>query len=928
MRRASVWRGALVAGLLGFPGSAGAQCVDNVPHVTGTWRTLPYQMPLNPISATVMHTGEVLIVAGSENDADNHSHGAQSYRALMWDPTGSDASAMTAVNIGHDVFCSGTVQMPDGRAFIVGGTNDYTFTGSQRALIYDPVARSFVPSQAMADGRWYPTATTLGDGRVIAFSGLALNGSTNRTTQVYDLANAGPGWGSTLLAPFTPPLYPRIFLLPNGKLFYTGQGSGSRNTTGWIHDPVARTWTASAATMRERSYGNSVLLPLLPPSYVPKVMNLGGSSPATRTTEIIDLSAATPSWTAGPDMSTGRIHMNTVLLPNGSVLAAGGSVNSEAPDGPGKTADLYDPSTNTFGSAGTADYSRLYHSTAVLLPDATVASLGSNPGDRGKYLGAIEIYTPPYLYDANDHLVTTDRAAITAFDPVVVYGETFEVGYAGTYPIDAAVLVRPASTTHAFDMDQRLVGLCGPAPQPPCLGSAGTLTLTAPPSGNIAPPGYYMLFLIDSAGVPSRAEFIKLTPFASTPPSGSISSPASDVTINAGGAVFFHTTSTAAEYSWVFPGGTPTTSTSQTPGNVTYGAAGRYTASLTLIDGSGNSDPSPPIRNVRVLPQTGDFEIVVSPPFRTVAPGQSQSFLVTVTPLSGFTGSVSLTASSENGFPGGVSSGGFSPTTIAGGSGSSTLTMNTTTSAKPYAVSVTVKSVSGTLSHTASTTLLVSLYPPGGVQASAEDSEVSLSWLSSGGASGYRVRRSLVSGGPYETIACPAGLGYTDTGLENGTTYYYTITAVYTGGANAGGASAPSLEVAATPPCPAVASYPASIQASMTEAREAAWSWPSGSGVEAFDLVQGDLTTLRATAGDFTAALDAIPMSEEVCLADDTSALSLQDPHGAPAPGSGAFVVLRPVATSCPALGSYDSGGPAQAAGRDAGIGASLRNCS
>jgi hypothetical protein len=917
----------LLAGLLWLPERAGAQCPDNVPHVTGTWRTLPYQVPINPISATVLHTGEVLLVAGSENDAHNHQTGAQSYRALTWDPTGADASAMTVVNVGHDVFCSGTVQMPDGRAFIVGGTNSYSFTGSQRALIYDPGARRFVPSQSMADGRWYPTATTLGDGRIMAFSGLALDGSTNRTTQIFDLANSGPGWGTTLLEPFTPPLFPRIFLLPNGKLFYTGQGSGSRNTTGWIHDPVARTWTASATTTRERSYGNSVLLPLLPPSYTPKVMNLGGNSPATRTTEIINLSAATPSWIPGPDMSTARIHMNTVLLPDGSVLAEGGSVNSEAPDGPGKTADLYHPSTNSFTSGGTADYSRLYHSTAVLLPDATVASLGSNPGDRGKYLGAIEIYTPPYLYDVNDHLVTADRAVITAFDPVVRYGEMFDVGYAGTYPIDAVVLVRPSSTTHAFDMDQRLVGLCGPAPQPPCLGPGGTLTLTAPPNGNIAPPGYYMLFLIDSAGVPSRAEFIKLTPFASPPPDGTISSPASDVTINAGGSVFFQTTSTAAEYSWVFPGGTPTTSTSQTPGNVTFGAAGRYTVSLTLVDGSGNSDPSPPVRIVNVRPQTGDFDIAVYPAFRTVAPGQSQTFTVHVTPLTNFTGTVSLTASSENGFPSGVSSGGFSPATIGGGSGTSTLTMNTTTSAKPYAVSVTVKGVSGSLSHTASTTLLVNLYPPGGVQASAEDSEVSLSWQSSGGASSYRVGRSLVSGGPYDVIACPNGTAYTDTGLENGTTYYYTITAVYTGGANAGGASAPSLEVAATPPCPAVASYSGSIEGSMTGAREAVWSWPAGSGVEACDLVQGDLMVLRATAGDFTAALDAIPMVEEVCLADDTTALSFQDPYGAPASEGGVFVLLRPVATSCPAHGSYDSGGPGQVAGRDPGIAAAAREC-
>src|SRR6185312_3101021 len=113
-------------------------------------------------------------------------------------------------------------------------------------------------------------------------------------------------------------------------------------------------------------------------------------------------------------------------------------------------------------------------------------------------------------------------------------------------------------------------------------------------NANIAPPGFYMLFLLDSDGVPSKAAFIQLTPYSTTPPSASISSPASDVSIPAGGAVSFGTSSSAAKYSWVFPGGSPATSTAQNPGNVRFTSPGSYQASLTLIDASGNSDPSPP----------------------------------------------------------------------------------------------------------------------------------------------------------------------------------------------------------------------------------------------------------------------------------------------------------------------------------------------
>src|SRR5262249_42628905 len=157
----------------------------------------------------------------------------------------------------------------------------------------------------------------------------------------------------------------------------------------------------------------------------PKVMAFGGGSPATATTEIIDLSAATPAWNAGPSMSTGRIQMDAVLLPNGKVLALGGSVNNEAADVPGRTADLYDSSSGTMGSAGTAAYSRLYHSTALLLPDGRVFSMGSNPSNRGTYEPAIEIYTPAYLFDSSDHVITTGRPAITGISPasgVIGYG--------------------------------------------------------------------------------------------------------------------------------------------------------------------------------------------------------------------------------------------------------------------------------------------------------------------------------------------------------------------------------------------------------------------------------------------------------------------------------------------------------------------------
>src|SRR5262249_26187727 len=140
----------LAFAILGIRRPVGAQsCPVNVPHLTGTWTSLPYQMPINPISVTLLHTGKVLIISGSENDADNAEPYADSYYGAVWDPTGTTSSSVTIKDLNYDVFCSGTSVLPDGRALVVGGTSDYSpplqaFTGDNRASIYDPVMDRFI----------------------------------------------------------------------------------------------------------------------------------------------------------------------------------------------------------------------------------------------------------------------------------------------------------------------------------------------------------------------------------------------------------------------------------------------------------------------------------------------------------------------------------------------------------------------------------------------------------------------------------------------------------------------------------------------------------------------------------------------------------------------------------------------------------------
>src|SRR3989442_9631889 len=453
----------------------------------------------------------------------------------------------------------------------------------------------------MAHGRWYPTATTLGDGSVMTFSGLSEIGLTNTTVEIY---RVGAGWSPEYASGWVPPLYPRMHLLPNGNVVASGPAPQTM-----IFDASTKTWSAVASTNYSgtRRYGSSVLLPLTPADgYKPRVMIFGGGDPATATTEIIDLSATTPGGQYGPRMSQPRIEMTATILPNGKVLALGGSTHDEDATTASLNADLYDPETNTFSSAGANAFPRLYHSNALLLPDGTVWVVGGNP-QRGTYEQHMEIYSPAYLFNADGSLAT--RPTIAGVPGAISYGGAFEVQTPDAATITSAVLVRPGAPTHAFDMDQRLVRLSY------TVGSGG-LNVTAPPNRNIAPPGYYMLFILNSAGVPSLASFVQLSAF------------------------------------------------------------------------------------------TADFSLSATPASRTVLPGGSTSYTATVTPGTGFTGTVGFSVS---GLPPGAAAT-FGPSSVTG-AGSTTLHATTSLVTPLGAYQLTITGNSGGLVHNTTVTLIVGLAP-------------------------------------------------------------------------------------------------------------------------------------------------------------------------------------------------------------------------
>lgn len=442
-------------------------------NIQGQWSTLPNTVPVNPVHATLLSNGNLLIVAGSGNCPPSQTgcpsgppYGpANGSGALLLNPfTGQTIQQFT---LSWDMFCNGMVLLQDGRVLIDGGTYHYDpFYGAAGASIFDPTTNTFTDTQSTVHGRWYPTVLTLGDGRVLTFSGLTETGTTNSAIEYYTI---GSGWSTPYPASWVPDLYPRLHLLPSGKVFYSSARPQSN-----LFDPSSSTWSTNVATTNyggTRTYGTSVLLPLtLQSNYDPKVIIMGGGSPATATTEIIDLGTATPTWQYGPTMSQPRIEMDAVILPNGKVLALGGSLYDEDVTTASFNADLYDPDSNTFSAAGTYSYPRLYHSVALLLPDATVWSAGGNP-TRGRYVAQMEIYQPPYLFNPDGTLAT--RPAISSAPASVSYNNAFTIATPDAADVSKVVLVRNGNVTHAFGMDQRLVEL-------PFTTGTGTLTVTAP----------------------------------------------------------------------------------------------------------------------------------------------------------------------------------------------------------------------------------------------------------------------------------------------------------------------------------------------------------------------------------------------------------------------------------------------------------------
>jgi hypothetical protein len=486
---------------------ANVAAVAGGPQDVGQWGPV-VNWPVVGVHVALLPNGKVLAY-DSVGDAATETFPVQDHtRATVWDP---ETGTQTPVNVdtGYNVFCSGLAHLRDGRLFLAGGNKDQALNGIVQTHIFDPATNTWRLGPNMAAGRWYPSVTPLRNGEMLITSGRV------NTPEVYTLSGTLRTLSTASLAL---PLYPWMDVAPDGQTFYSGPDQTLRK----LDTSGTGAWTAFG--QRDgifRDYGGHALYD------VGKMLVAGGGPWSTgKDARVIDFNGATPTVTATAPMAFARRQHNLTVLADGSVLATGGNSSGASLvdlDNGVYAAELWSPATGKWKTLAAMQVTRQYHSTALLLPDGRVLSAGGGlcgTCDQVGYLAKnAEIFSPPYLFQADGS--PAPRPAITAAPATIGYGGTLDVGTADPAAIRKVALIRLSAVTHSDNMEQRYVPLAFTA-------GATHLTATGPANANVAPPGPYMLVIVDDHGVPSVASMISVQ--GSAAPTVTLTQPANGAT--------------------------------------------------------------------------------------------------------------------------------------------------------------------------------------------------------------------------------------------------------------------------------------------------------------------------------------------------------------------------------------------------------------
>jgi hypothetical protein len=507
--------------------------------------------------------GKIFYAAGSGFSSTNENG------PYLWNIFDPDTGSITNHTVGEDLFCMGNSVLPNGKVLCAGGSLRYDdadpdgkWKGLASAYEYDASSDSLAKVQSMKHGRWYPYCLVLDDGKVLTIGGFDEWGCNNALAEIYDpdskswsvkydsttsntycvgscntFAPAGlPCYGGS--GQGTMPsvsLYPRALFMPTGLVAVAGQ---SKTTRTW--NPQTGKWTFAGNLSVARSYGNMVLLPLNnDPSEKGQILVCGGSNSteenATTTVELLtpnpSTSYATFTFQTIAPCNFGRRHAPNTYLPDGNIIFFGGTNFQNATSGAYKNAEIFDPLAKSWTVVDGMAVPRIYHSTGILLLDGRVWLAGTSYSKTNWELRS-EFFVPSY-YNAT-------RPTISSDPTVGNYGGTINISTPDATDVQKVSLIRLSTFTHGFNSELRFIWL-----QIQSKGSSN-VTVSAPVNAKIAPPGYYMIHVLNSAGVPSKAKVIKIPGTSSPPPTdttpptvgitsptdgGTVSGPSSGVTV-------------------------------------------------------------------------------------------------------------------------------------------------------------------------------------------------------------------------------------------------------------------------------------------------------------------------------------------------------------------------------------------------------------
>ncbi|MEP7244402.1 MAG: galactose oxidase-like domain-containing protein, partial [Gammaproteobacteria bacterium] len=469
--------------IAGLAATAPALAADNI---GGGWEPTIYNWPLIPVHAVVMPDMRIMTYG---TDGTGRQTGYFIYD--VWDiNSGLEGGHLTLDNVtATDIFCGSQLVLPSGgQVFLAGGDNwtgtGTTNTGNQNSNLFTYGANSLDRANNMNRARWYSSSTALLNGEILIQGG---SGGTDRPeVRGLDGTFRLLSGADTSALDF---MYPRNFIAPdgrvfgydsNGKMYYLNPaGTGAITNVGQFASAY-RASDASAAMFRPG-----------------RILQFGGNSNGAI---VIDITSGTPVVTPTQSMSSQRRLATGALLPDGRVLVTGGSAVNNQLTGVNNSAEIWNPTTGTWTRGPDGQLARLYHSISLLLPDARVlVGGGGAPGPLNNT--NVEVYNPPYLYDANGARAVQPR--ITAAPSEINIGGTFTADFIDAASISRVTMVKSSSVTHGWNMEQRFVELTFTRNGP-------RLNIQAPTRAADAPPGYWMLFVLNEAGVPSFARIVKI----------------------------------------------------------------------------------------------------------------------------------------------------------------------------------------------------------------------------------------------------------------------------------------------------------------------------------------------------------------------------------------------------------------------------------